>query len=174
MTKRNVISLYKAMDKIATKVLEMEKDKTTLVENTPSVKFKYGVLTQLKRVRNEIEVLQKMEEDMASILQTFHQKQQTLLLSYNAKEVEGGEGKYMLPTETEEDRENVKKFQGELDILKEECKDDINLYEIKSKEYTTFLETDAEVDVYKMDLDQFPKWVSMEDIGIMMELGMIN
>ena len=66
--------------------------------------------------------------------------------------------------------DNLKKFEKEFETLKKDHKEAVDVREKQIEEYTKLLETDAEVTLYKVKMDDVPETITTRQMAGIYEI----
>lgn len=155
MTKKEIVELQLFIKKM--------KDQET--PNT-NIKFKYALARIGNQIKSEIDSLYELETSIASIIEPLNEERAKIYEKYG--ELTPDKRSYNLKEETKEIA-----F-AELDRLKEANASIIEDYNKKTEEYMTFLEEESSVkELFKMNIDYFPDYVSTEEVEFLIGLNLV-
>jgi hypothetical protein len=149
MTKQDLINLYQAL---------------ILIKQTPNAKFSYAVQKNINMIESEIKVLDKVilasEE-----YQKFDKERIELAKKYAKKDEKTGEPIIDVKNNLQQFVvENKEEFEKEINILRENYKEPIEIREKQIEEYKKLLEEEVVLMFHKIPLSQVPEGISTADI----------
>ena len=147
MKKSEVLLLHKALNRLG---------------NLTGVKFAYAVSKNINILKNEIESLDKAMEPSEKFME--YDKARIALVELHAEKDDKGKAKIITSASGSQqydiDEEN-KMFKKAFDALKEKHKEAVGAREKQVEEYIKLLETDSDVKVYKVKLEDVPKEITV-------------
>ena len=160
MEKSLIVSLYNLLEEIKTKCNDSK-----VISNA---KFSYAVIRNKNIIKDEIEALMEVEKEINEIIKPYN------IAKYNKIKELGKEvspGKFIIPSE---DKENIESFKLADAQLQEEYREIIELSNSKFEDYRKILEEEIEFDLYKINVDIVPDFVTPQMFEILMEVGIIE
>lgn len=151
MKKSEVLSLYKSLNQLGA---------------LSGVKFAYAVAKNINILKNEVESLDKALEPEEKF-QEF-EKERVALLEKHADKDEGGKPKKETSDNGSEQYvmgDNLKKFEKEFEVLKKDHKEAVDARDKQIDEYTKLLETDAEVTLHKLKMEDIPESITTRQLA---------
>lgn len=155
MKKLDVITLFQFINRVK----EKESEAT-------SVKFKYRISTILNTISPEITTLKGIEEGIQKILEPYTKERLEIFKKYG-KSTEDGRHINILP-------ENSEIASKELNILQSETyKESFETYDKKMEEYYTILEEEVDISIPTLSIDDFPDFVTSNDIDFLIKMKIL-
>jgi len=156
MNREDIIRLYKA--------IETEKSKG-------NIKFKYAILKNKGVIKDEIDALLKVEEDIEKILQPFNEERNNLIKEIGTLDTE--KNSYLIKTD---DTEKVSEFNKRIKELKEKYKDEINEHNNKLTEYKDLLtkKLDKSFVFEEINIENCPEDLETNSLEVFMKFNIIK
>ena len=159
--------------------LQAFKNQFHLLKDLTGVKFVIKLNRNLKKVNDELEILEKIHEEDEGV-KKFREKGQELYRDYSEKNDDGSP-----KTET------VQTFQGpvqkfvtrkvdeaelreKLKGVEEKFKEDIELQNEKEKDYVEALNVDSDIKFDLIEVEEIPDKITVEQMGLLTNIGMIK
>jgi hypothetical protein len=141
------------------------------------IKFKFGIIRSRDFVKQDFDQLKEIEEDNAKPLKAFYEERNKLITKYGETE---GQNVVVRPKiivdKKEADNPKWKKYEKELEPIKDKYKKELDEYEKKMKEYSeTVLEEDCELPkVHKISISNVPEDFPTELLDILIHYEIIT
>lgn len=140
----------------------------TEVKGIDSFKVNYAVQKNIAVLKKEFEILQKQEQEIIDIKKEFEAKRVELCEVYS--KVDG-----IVQTNPDKTFKIVKEkqaeFEGKIIELKEEYKEVLENFELKHKEFLSFLnETESEAKLHYITISDIPEKISTENTAAIFPL----
>lgn len=151
MKKSEVLSLYRNLNQLGA---------------LSGVKFAYAVAKNINILKDEVEAMDKALESDEKF-QEFEKERVALLEKHAEKDdsgkpkkegAENGSEQYVMG-------ENLKRFEKEFDVLKKEHKEAVDARDKQTEEYMKLLETDTEITLYKLKMDDIPETITTRQMA---------
>lgn len=156
MNKEDIIKLYKTI------ILEKEKG---------SVKFRYSLLRNNNVIKDEIEALMEIENEIDKVMEPFKAEQNELIRKLG--ELDAATNSYKID---QQNIEKIKEYNEKLKLIEEKHKELIKEYNEKYGEYLEMLKEELEVpfEFLEIAIEDCPENLETSSIETLMKLEILK